>query len=91
MIIEALLNVIIGLFTSLLSFVNIPKIPEDTINSVNNTLNSIIEYASPLIDLIIPYNIAKGLLIIVIAIEIAIPVYHFVMWILKKIPMLSIK
>lgn len=91
MIIETLLNVIISLFTTLLSFVNIPKIPDETINSVHNTLNSIIEKGAPLIDLVIPYNVAKGLLLIVIAIEIAIPVYHFVMWILKKIPMLGIE
>ena len=91
MIIETLLNVIISLFSTLLSFVNIPKIPDETINSVHNTLNSIIEKCAPLIDLVIPYNVAKGLLLIVIAIEIAIPVYHFVMWILKKIPMLGIE
>ena len=91
MIIETLLNLILGLFTKLLSFVNIPQIPDDTISSVNNTINSIIGYASPLIDLIIPYNVAKGLLLVVISIEIAIPVYHFVMWLLKKIPMLGIK
>ena len=91
MIIETLLNLILGLFTKLLSFVNIPKIPDDTINSVSNTLNSIIEKGAPLIDLVIPYDVAKGLLTIVIAIEIAIPVYHFVLWLIQKIPMLGIK
>ena len=91
MIIEALLNLIIKLFTGLLSFVNIPQIPESTIENVSNTLNTIIEKAAPLIDLVIPYNVAKSLLIVVVAIEVAIPLYHFVMWVLKKIPMLSIR
>ena len=91
MIIEGLLNLIIKLFTGLLSFVNIPQIPENTINNVGNTLNTIIEKGAPLIDLVIPYDVAKGLLLIVIGIEVAIPVYHFAMWLLKKIPMLSIR
>ncbi len=91
MIIEALLNLVIRLFMALLSFVNIPEIPQETISNVQNTLNTIIEKGSALIDLLIPYNVAKGLLLIVIGIEVAIPVYHFVMWLLKKIPMLSIR
>lgn len=91
MIIEALLNLIIKLFTGLLSFVNIPQIPENTISNVGNTLNTIIEKGAPLIDLVIPYDVAKGLLIVVISIEVAIPVYHFVIWLMKKIPMLSIR
>ena len=91
MIIEGLLNLIIKLFTGLLSFVDIPQLPQNIIDIVGNTLNTIIEKGSPLIDLIIPYDVAKTLLIVVISIEVAIPVYHFTMWLLKKIPMLSIK
>lgn len=91
MIIEALLNLVIRLFMALLSFVNIPEIPQETISNVQNTLNTIIEKGSALIDLLIPYNVAKGLLLIVIGIEVAIPIYHFAMWLLKKIPMLSIR
>lgn len=79
------------MFTVLLSFVNIPQIPENTINNVSNTLNTIIEKGAPLIDLVIPYDVAKTLLIVVISIEVAIPLYHFAMWLIKKIPMLSIK
>lgn len=91
MIVEALLNLVIRLFTALLSFVNIPKIPQETISNVQNTLNTIIEKGSALIDLLIPYNVAKGLLLIVIGIEVAIPIYYFVIWVFKKIPMLSIE
>ena len=90
MIIEALLNMIIGLFEKLLSFINIPQIPADVVNQVDSSLQVFILRASELIDLFLPYNIAKTLLIIVIAIELGVELYHFVMWILRKIPMLGI-
>lgn len=90
MIIEALLNMIIGLFEKLLSFINIPQIPADVVNQVDTTLTDFITRASELIDLFLPYSIAKTLIIIVIAIELGVEVYHFVMWIIKKIPMLGI-
>jgi hypothetical protein len=81
----------ITFFTSLLNFINIPQIPTDILNSVNSVIDTIITKGSCLIDLFIPYNIAKTLLLIVIFIEIAIGVYHFVMWVIKKIPLLSIR
>lgn len=91
MIIESLLNLIIKLFIGLLSFIDIPEFPEDVIENIDSTLSTIIDKGSSLIDLVIPYDFAKALLLIVISIEIAIPVYHFVVWVLKKIPMLSIR
>lgn len=87
MIIEAICDLFIKFFTGLLRFINIPQIPEDVLLQVNNTIDTIIERGSELIDLVMPYNIAKVLLLIVIGIELAIKVYHFVMWVIRKIPM----
>ena len=87
MILESICNLFIKFFTSLLSFVNIPQIPADVMNNVNSTIDTIIEKGSQLIDLFIPYNIAKILLLIVITVEVVIILYHFIMWVIRKIPM----
>lgn len=87
MIIETICNLFIKFFTSLLSFINIPQIPDDVMNNVNSTIDTIIEKGSQLIDLFIPYNIAKILLLIVITVEVVIILYHFIMWVIRKIPM----
>lgn len=91
MIIESIMNALISLFTTLLGWINIPQIPSDLLNSVNSTIDLIITMGEGLLDLVMPYNIAKVLLEIVIAIEVGVKLYHFVMWILKKIPMVGIE
>lgn len=90
MIIESICNLFISFFTSLLSFVNIPQIPTDILANVNNTIDMMITRATAMIDLVLPYNIAKVLLLIVISVEIGVEIYHFVMWVISKIPMLNI-
>lgn len=87
MIIEKICDLFIKFFTGALSFIHIPQIPEDMLLQVNNTIDTIIERGSDLIDLVMPYNIAKVLLLIVVGIELAIHIYHFVMWVIRKIPM----
>ena len=87
MIIEAICDQFIKVFTTLLSFVSIPQVPADVLSSVNSTMDEIIERGSQLIDLFIPYDIAKVLLLIVIVIELVVHVYHFIMWVIRKIPM----
>lgn len=90
MIIESICNLFIKFFTSLLKFINIPQIPEDVLAQVNSTIDTIIERGAELLDLFIPFNIAKVLLLIVLAIESGIEIYHFVMWVIRKIPMAGI-
>lgn len=89
MIIESICNMFFKFLTSVLSFIHIPQIPEDVLSSVNSTIDTIITRGSELIELFMPYNIAKVLLLIVISIELAVYVYHFVIWLMKKIPMLG--
>ena len=87
MIIESICDLFIKFFTGLLKFINIPQIPEDVLAQVNNTIDIIIQRGAELLDLFMPYNIAKVLLLIVIAIEAGAEIYHFVMWVIRKIPM----
>ena len=90
MIIESICNMIIKLLTTLLGVLHIPSIPEDIQSSVNTNIEYMILRASEMIDLVIPYTVAKVLIGIVIAIELGVHIYHFVMWVLKKIPKLGI-
>lgn len=87
MIIESICDLFIKFFTGLLKFINIPQIPADVLSQVNTTIDTIIQRGAELLDLFIPFNIAKVLLLIVLAIEAGVEVYHFVMWVIRKIPM----
>lgn len=89
MIIESICDLFIRFFTALLNGINIPQIPDDILSNVTSTLDTIIERGSELIDLFLPYDIAKTLLLIVIVIEVAIHIYHFIMWVIRKIPMVG--
>lgn len=87
MIIQSICDLFIKFFTTVLQFINIPQIPEDIVSQVNSTIDTMIQRGSELIDLFLPYNIAKILLLIVIVIELAVVIYHFVLWVIKKIPL----
>lgn len=89
MIIESICDLFIRFFTALLNGINIPQIPDDILLNVTSTLDTIIQRGSELIDLFLPYDIAKTLLLIVICIEVATHIYHFIMWVIRKIPMVG--
>lgn len=91
MIIEALFNMIFKLFTSFLEPINIPDLPEDMKEQITSFVDTLITSAAPMIDLVMPYNVVKVLVPIVITIELAVEVYKLVMWIITKIPMANIQ
>lgn len=91
MIIEALFNMIFKLFTSFLEPINIPDLPEDMKQQITSFVDTLITSAAPMIDLVMPYNVVKVLIPIVIVIEVAVEVYKLVMWIITKIPMANIQ
>ena len=90
MIIEAIVNVIYAVFAVLTSPINIPSMPD----SVREVVATILDYITTGIALLSNYVNMPYLLIlftIVIAVDVGVMIYHFVMWILKKIPMLGIE
>lgn len=91
MIIEGLINVIFKMLQTLLSVINIPDIPDDLKQTVYSYIDTIIDFGAPMIDLIMPYNVAKVLLSIVVIVELALLIYKLVMWVITKIPMLNIQ
>lgn len=89
MIIESLMNLLLKLFGMLTSAINIPTLPD----SVSTFMTDALSYIKTGLQLLAVYTNLEYLLILfglIIAIDIGIAVYHFVMWVLRKIPMLGI-
>ncbi len=89
MIIEGLLNVLYNVFSALTSAISIPAMPADVATYLNNTL-SYIKVGLQILAVYTPLSYLLTLFGIVVAIEVGIKIYHFVMWVLKKIPMLGV-
>lgn len=88
MIIKGLLNLIISIIN--LIPLSIPQLPEN-IDSIMSDFFSYINSAVVFFKTIMPWDYMVILLIIVIGVNTAMFIYKFVMWVIRKIPMLSIK
>lgn len=89
MIIKSLLDLLYNVFSALTSAISIPQLPD----SVAGYLEDFLEYINLGIQILAVYTPLEYLLTlfgIVVAIEAGLLIYHFVMWVLKKIPMLGI-
>lgn len=89
MIIELLLDALYGIFSLLTSVINIPALPD----SVSSFLNDAFSYISAGVGILANYTDFSYLLVLlglIIAIDIGVAVYHFVMWVIRKIPVASI-
>lgn len=89
MIVEALMNLLLKIFTTLTSAIEIPALPA----SVSESMAEALGYIQTGVQILgcythLPYLLA--LFGIIIGIDVGIAVYHFVMWVLRKIPMLGI-
>lgn len=90
MIITALVDLIFGLLDILLFF-EIPGLDEDSVNSVLGFIDQLFDIAGDYIGFFIPWGVVSALTLPLIIILNAEHIYHFVMWVLKKIPMLGIE
>lgn len=89
MIIEALLNLVYK-WLDLLLFFEIPKLPQE-VNGYINTLFDYLETGASLLANYTPLDYLLVLFGIILAVDAGILIYHFVMWIIKKIPMLGME
>ena len=90
MIIEALLSVLYTVFSALTSFIDIPSMPPE----VAAVFQDFLQWLQVGLSILASYTHLSYLLVlfgIVMAVDIGISIYHFVMWVLKKIPILNIK
>lgn len=87
MVLKAIFELILGLLKLVFGFLpNIPQLPESITNSLNTVFDTIFNNLD-LLGLFVRVETIKilvPLLIIVINFE---HIYHFTMWILKKIPL----
>lgn len=89
MIIETLMKLLIKVFSILTSAINIPSLPD----SVTIFMGDALSYIQTGLQILAVYTNLEYLLVLfglILAIDIGIAVYHFVMWVLRKIPMLGI-
>lgn len=87
MIIEMLLNAIYGIMNTLL-VIELPKMPEQAMSYIETAF----DYISAGAGILANYVYIDYLLILfflLVAVDAGIMIYHFVMWIIKKIPMLG--
>lgn len=89
MLIELLLNLIYKLLGLLLIF-EIPQLPSQVTIYIDSMFNYLVSGASILANYT-PLSYLLTLFGIILAVDVGINIYHFVMWILKKIPMLSVR
>lgn len=90
MIIQALGNVIYTVFTTLLSWVNLPSYDNDILSSLYNFFSILFDSGGQLISFFIPHNIFSVGIPLLVAIFLFEYLYYLVIWILKKIPIISV-
>lgn len=93
MIIESILNGLKTVVFALFSWLNLPNLSDYglDIDEALNTINYILSMTQSVIDLLLPWNIVRVCLPIVIIVSNMDKLYSMVMWIIRKIPMLGIK
>lgn len=90
MIIEAILNALYNVFNTLTSFINIPDMP----TKGTEMITELFGYLKSGAGILANYTDLGYLLTlfgVIVAVDLGIKIYHFVIWILKKIPMLGIE
>ena len=85
MIVEALMNVLYNVF-SVLFVVSIPQLPEDVFSYVNTVFDYMVA-GGGIVANYVPLGYFVVLLGILLAVDAGILIYHFIMWIVRKIPM----
>lgn len=89
MIIELLLNALYGIFNVLTLPIRIPELPTEAMSYID----SMFEYITAGAGILANYTPLSYLLVlfgVILAIDVGLKLYHFVMWLIKKIPMLNI-
>lgn len=90
LIIEAILNALKTMIKMLFNWINIPGAGEDFFDGIA-FFSSMLDSAKSLINFFVPWTLVQwGLPILIVVLNFE-HIYHFVMFILKKIPMLGIE
>lgn len=90
MIIEGLMAVVFGLFQLLTMPISIPGLPE----GVRNVVTSALEYISVGVSLLANFcdiGYLVTLFGVIVAVDAGMLIYKFILWVIKKIPMIGIE
>ena len=90
MIIKLLLDLIYKVLSILTQPISIPSLPEQAVEYIE-TFFGYLESGAGIVASFTPYGYLLTLLGVVVGIDVGIKIYHLVMWILKKIPMLGVQ
>ena len=88
-LIDGLIDLVFGLVSLILSAFDIPEFPPELMQVVNS-LSQYIQMGIAILSNYCHMSYLLALFGIVLAVDVAILGYRFVMWILRKIPMLGI-
>lgn len=91
MIVQWFADMFYKILTSLLGWINLPHLPDDVINTIGEYSTLVLDGGFALFYFFVPHNVIKygiPILLIITAFKYG---YFFVMWILKKIPMVGIE
>lgn len=88
MIIEAILVAIYDIFDFLLVF-SLPKLPTEVAGFINNIFDYMVAGAG-IVANYTPLGYLMTLFGILLAVDAGLAIYHFVMWVIRKIPMLGV-
>lgn len=89
MIILAILKGIFTVFSLLTSPISIPSLPDDVI-SYANTLGEYVQMGVGILTVYTDLGYIIRVFGLILAIDVGIMLYKFVMWIIRKIPLLNI-
>lgn len=89
MIVKMLLDLLYSVFSLLTSPISIPPMPEQAMSYINDFFSYLTMGAGILANYT-PFAYLMILLGVIISVDIGIMLYHFVMWIIKKIPMAGV-
>lgn len=90
MIIEMLLDVLYSVFNLLTTPIDLPNFTTTSLNYFESFM-SYISSGVAIVSTFVDFKYLSAALLFVIAIEVGMYLYQFVLWILKKIPMLGIE
>ena len=90
MIIKMILDVIYNVFKLLTTPINIPEMPDEVLTYIDMAFDTISAGAGILANYT-PLTYLLVLFGIILVMDVAIALYHFVMWVIKKIPFLGME
>ena len=90
MLIKLLIDFIVNTFDFLTKNISIPSFPDETVEAIDSAIAYVVDGLGVL-DNYIDVSFCLTLFGVYLAVEVALNVYYFIMWILKKVPFIGVE